>query len=297
MDELSNLRIFVCVVQEGSFSAAARTLGLAPSSVSRQVSQLEGELGARLFSRTTRKQSLTETGEIYYQHAHQIVADLDEAKSAVNRLAAAPSGRLSVTVESDFAVAFIAPILPDFFARYPDIRVEMSMTAERMDLIEGGLDLAIRIGHLDDSSLIAKKLAVSHSLVCASPNYLAECGTPSHPSDLAAHNCLSFRVRQGKNHWRFRLPEETVDVPISGRLNANSLTFLRSMAVAGQGIILVPQWLVYDDLKHGRLVPILEDFSLHLTGIPINAVFAHGRHLAPKVRAFIDFVAERMKTL
>ena len=272
MDELSNLRMFVRVVEEGSFSAAARSLGIVPSSVSRQVSQLEGELGARLFHRTTRKQSLTETGEIYFQHAYRIVADLDEAQLAVNRLTDTPSGTLHVTIEADFAVAFIAPILPDFLDRYPDVNVRISMTPDNMDLIEGGLDLAIRIGHLEDSSLIARKLAVSHSLLCASPNYLATHGTPSHPSELTTHSCLSFRVKPGKNHWRFRMPAETVDVPISGCLNANSLSFLRSMAVTGRGIIMVPKWMVRDDLKHGHLVPVLEDFSLDPTGTPINAI-------------------------
>lgn len=297
MDELSNLRIFVRVVEEGSFSAAARALGLAPSSVSRQVSQLEGELGARLFHRTTRKQSLTETGEIYFQHAHRIVADLDAAQLAVNRLTDTPSGTLHVTIEADFAVAFIAPILPDFLDRYPDVRVRISMTPEEIDLIDAGLDLAIRIGHLDDSSLIARKLGQSHSLLCASPSYLAIHGTPTHPSELSTHNCLSFRVRPGKNHWRFHLSEELVDVPISGCLNANSLSFLRSMAVAGRGIIMVPKWMVRDDLKQGHLVPVLSELTMDPAGTPVNAVFAHNRHLAPKVRGFVDFLAERMKRL
>ena len=297
MDELSNLQMFVRVVEEGSFSAAARALGISPSSVSRQVSQLEGELGARLFHRTTRKQSLTETGEVYYQHAHRIVADLDAARLAVNRLTDTPSGTLHVTIEADFAVAFIAPILPDFLDRYPDVKVRISMSSEEMDLVESGLDLAIRFGHLDDSSLIARKLGESHSLLVASPTYLAAHGTPTHPSELSTHSCLSFRVRPGKNHWRFRMPSETVDVSIAGCLNANSLSFLRSMAVAGQGIIMVPKWMVRDDLTHGHLVCVLPEISLEPDGAPINAVFAHNRHLAPKVRAFVDFLAERVKTL
>jgi len=297
MNELSNLRMFVRVVDEGSFSAAARAIGIAPSSISRQVSQLEGELGARLFHRTTRKQSLTETGEIYYQHAHRIVADLDAAQFAVNRLTDTPSGTMHVTIEADFAVAFIAPILPDFLDRYPDVNVRISMTSEAMDLVEGGLDLAVRIGHLEDSSLVARKLGQSHSLLCASPTYLATHGTPIHPSELSTHTCLSFRIKPGKNHWHFRMPAEEVDVSITGRVNANSLSFLRSMAVAGRGIIMVPKWMVRDDLTHGLLVPVLSDISRDPVGTPINAVFAHNRHLAPKVRAFVDFLAERMEAL
>lgn len=297
MDELSNLQMFVRVVEEGSFSAAARYLGIAPSSVSRQVSQLERELGARLFYRTTRKQSLTETGEIYYQHASRIVADLDEARLAVNRLTDVPSGSLRVTVEADFAVAFIAPILPEFLNRYPEVGVRLFMTPEKMDLIDGSIDVAIRIGHLEDSSLIARKIATSRSTVCASPLYLAKHGTPAHPSDLEAHCCLSFRTKPGKFQWCFSTGQESVDVPISGRLNANSLVFLRSAATAAQGIVMVPRWVVRDELDNGKLIPLLEDYPLIPNSTPINAVFAHNRHLAPKVRVFVDFLAEHMDAL
>ena len=297
MTELSNLQLFVRVVEEGSFSAAARFLGITPSSVSRQVSQLERELGARLFHRTTRKQSLTETGEIYFQHAHRIVADLEQARLAVSRLTDTPSGSLHITVEADFAVAYIAPILPDFLDRYPEVQFRLSMTADTIDLVESGIDLAIRIGHLEDSSLIARKIAMSRSLLCASPAYLAEHGAPAHPSELAAHCCLSFRTKPGKNYWSFKLAQDALDVPISGRLNTNSLVFLRTIAVAARGIVMIPTWMVRDELKHGELVPLLEDFPLVPSSTPISIVFAHNRHLAPKVRAFVDFLAERMETL
>ena len=190
MNALLNPGLFVRVVDEGSFSAAARFLGITPSSVSRQVSQLEDELGARLFHRTTRKQSLTETGEIYLRHARRIVADLEEARLAVRRLVDTPSGSLHVTAEADFAVAFVAPILPEFFDRYPEVQLRLSMSAGRMDLVDSGIDLAIRMGHLDDSSLIARKIAVSRSLLCASPAYLAKHGRPTHPRELEAHSCL-----------------------------------------------------------------------------------------------------------
>ena len=297
MNELSNLQLFVRVVEEGSFSAAARFLGITPSSVSRQVSQLEKELDARLFHRTTRKQSLTETGEIYFQHARRIVADLDEARLAVNRLTDTPTGSLHITAEADFAVAFIAPTLPDFLDRYPAVQIRLFMTSGQMDLIDGGIDLAIRVGHLEDSSLIARKIATSRSLLCASPAYLETHGTPTHPSELTTHSCLSFRVKPGKNCWSFKLAQDTVDVPISGRLNTNSLTFLRSIALASRGIIMIPTWMVRDELRLGHLVPVLEGFSLEPSSTPINAVFANNRHLAPKVRAFVDFIAERMETL
>lgn len=297
MSDLANLQLFVRVVEQGSFSAAARFLGVTPSSVSRQVSQMEQVLGARLFHRTTRRQSLTETGEIYFRHARQIVADIEAAHQAVHRLTDTPSGSLHITAEADSALAFIAPILPDFLDRYPDIQLRLSMSTGQMDLIYSGIDLAIRFGHLDDSSLIARKIATSQSVICASPTYLTKHGTPHHPSELAAHSCLSFRTHPGKNHWRFKLPKSELDVPISGRLNANSLVFLRDSALAGLGIIMVPVWMVGDALKQRRLVPLLEDFPLSPPSTPINIVFAHNRHLAPKVRAFVDFLTERMKTL
>ena len=297
MSELSSMELLVRVVEEGSFSATARFLGITPSSVSRQVSQLEGELGARLFHRTTRKQHLTEAGEIYYQHARRIVADLEAARLAVSRLTDMPSGSLHVTVEADFALAYLAPIVPDFLARYPEVQVRLSMAAGMMDLVDSGIDLAIRIGHLDDSSLIARKIATSRSLVCASPAYIERHGVPTHPSELETHSCLSFRTNPGKNHWGFKLSQGSLDVPISGRLNTTSLVFLRNAALAGLGIILVPTWAIRDELEHRHLVPLLEDFPLAPPSTPIQAVFAHNRHLAPKVRAFVDFLAERMETL
>ena len=291
------MELFVRVVEEGSFSATARSLGVTPSAVSRQVSQLEVELGARLFNRTTRKQSLTETGEVYFQHASRIVSDLSEARLAVSRLTDTPSGNLHITVEADFALAFVAPILMEFLSRYPLVRVRLSTGAGMMDLVDGGLDLAIRIGHLDNSSLIARRIAVSRSLVCASPGYIKRSGTPNHPSELEAHSCLSFRTRPGKSTWGFKLPHGTLDVPITGRLNVDNLLFLRNAALAGLGIIMIPTWMTSDEISRGELVPLLEDFPLVPPSTPVHAVFAHNRHLAPKVRAFVDFLAERMKVI
>jgi DNA-binding transcriptional LysR family regulator len=296
MDNFSNMQLFVRVVQEGSFSATARTLGITPSSVSRQISQLEGELGARLFQRTTRKQSLTEAGEIYFQHAERIIADLDTARLAVHRLTDTPSGNLHITVEADFALAYIAPILPDFLERYPEIQVRLSMHSGMMDLVDGGIDMAIRIGHLSDSSLIARKVAVSQSVVCASPAYIQKYGSPSHPRELEAHNCLSYRVKAGKKYWGFKVQEGSLDVPVSGRIDVNSIVFLRNVALEGQGIIMVPSWIIRDELRQKQLVPLLENYPLEPASMPIQVVFTHNRHLAPKVRAFVEFLVERLET-
>lgn len=294
MNELSNLQVFVRVVEEGSFSAAARQLGVTPSSVSRQMSQMEADLGARLFHRTTRKQNLTETGEVYFEHARRVVAELEDARLAVNKLSDAPTGKLHVTVEPDFAVSFLVPILPSFLKRFPDVQIRFTFTSENVDLIDGGIDLAIRIGHLADSSMIARKIAVSRSVVCASPGYIARYGTPKHPSDLVQHCCLSFKTSAGKNHWCFIENQTSLDVPISGRMNANSLVFLRGMALADCGIVMVPKWLIGEELKSGQLVPLLSEFAQEPSSTPINAVFSNTRHQAPKVRAFIDFLVEHI---
>jgi DNA-binding transcriptional LysR family regulator len=294
MNNLSNMQLFLRVVQEGSFSAAARALGVTPSSISRQVSQLETELDARLFQRTTRKQSLTEAGNIYFQHAERIVADIDNARLAVHRHTNAPSGSLHVTVEADFALAHIEPLLPEFLARYPDVQIRLSMGVSLVDLVDSGIDVAIRFGHLNDSNLIARKIAVSHSIVCASPEYLSQAGTPKHPHDLINHSCLSFQTKNIKNSWRFNAPNGEIDVPISGRLNANSVVFLRNSAVNGLGITMIPSWIIQDELEQRHLVPILDDFSLVPNSTPIHAIFSHRRHLAPKVRVFVDFLAEKI---
>lgn len=293
MGELSNLALFVRVEEDGSFSAAARFLGLMPSSVSRQISQLEDELGTRLFHRTTRRLNLTEAGEIYLQYAQRIVADLDSAKLAVSQLAETPSGCLNVALEADFANTFIAPILPDFLSRYPEIQVRFLMNTRVVDLIDSGIDIAIRIGDLDDSSLFARKIARYRKLVCASPSYLKQHGTPTHPDELSQHNCLTFRIQPGKKYWGFQVDGEIKNVEISGRVKVNNLVHLRKVALAGLGVINIPIWMVEDDIQQGRLVPLLEDIQMNPPSIPIHAVFAHNRNLAPKVRVFIDYLVEQ----
>ena len=292
---LRDLEYIVSVGELKHFSRAAERCNVSQPTLSSQIKKLEDELGARLFHRTTRKQSLTETGNIYFQHALRIVSDIEEARLAVSQLTNMPSGLLHVTAEADFATAYIAPVLPDFLEKYPKIRIRFSMSAGRLDVVEGAIDLAIRFGHLGDSGLIARKIATSRSLICASPAYISRHGAPTHPEALARHNCLSFRTLAGKHYWHFEKENGSIEVPISGNTNANSLAFLRASALAGQGIIMIPHWMVRDELQHIRLLVLLKEFPLLPSHIPINAVFAHSRHLAPKVRAFVDFLSERMQ--
>jgi len=297
MDRLFDLETFVCVVEESSFSAAARRLGVTPSAVSRQISQLEDQLGARLFHRTTRQQSLSEAGELYLQHARRILDDMDAARMAVRRLTDAPAGRLHLTAEADLADRLIAPLLPGFLARWPEVQIHLSTSADLVDLIDGRLDLAVRMGHLDDTSLVARKLADSRSHLYAAPAYLARAGEPRHPRQLTDHACLSFRVGGGQVVWRFLDKGESLAVPVAGPLTVGSLVILRRLAVAEQGIIMLPGWSVREDVEAGRLVPILTEFILDPPTTPISAVFTHRRNLAPKVRAFVAHLAAHAETL
>lgn len=294
MSEITNLALFVRVVEDGSFSAAARFLGMMPSSVSRQISQLEADLGTRLFQRTTRRQHLTEAGEIYLEHARRIVADLDSARLAINKLAETPSGNLTVAIEADFANIYIAPILDGFLSRYPEIQIRFLMNTKVIDLVESGIDIAIRIGKLDDSSLFVRKIGSYHTQPCASPDYLKQHGTPTHPEELTAHSCLSFNIQPRKTYWNFEVDDDIKNIEISGKITANNLVFLKSAALSGLGIINLPIWMVQEDIQQQRLIPILEDFSMCPTSTPIQAVFAHNRHLAPKVRAFVDYLVEQL---
>ncbi|MEL0658346.1 LysR substrate-binding domain-containing protein [Psychromonas arctica] len=294
MNNISNIQLFVNVVEEGSFSAVARSMEVTPSAVSRQISQLEKELGARLFQRTTRKQSLTEAGDIYFQHAKRLVDDIEVAKFAVKKLVDKPSGRLRITAEADFALTFIEPILPEFLLLYPEIQISINMNSAQLDLIDENLDLALRIGHLDNSSLTARKLGDSQSVICASPNYLLKHGQPTHPHDLQTHNCLSFNTKISNNRWRFEMANHPIEVSIKGSLSVNSLSFLRKAALKDVGIIMIPKWMVHDELLQETLTPILEKFSIMQPSTPINAIFTNKRQLAPKTRAFIDFLTQRL---
>ncbi len=294
MSEAGNINLFVCVVEEGSFSAAARVLGVAPSSVARQIQQLEQALGARLFLRTTRKQSLTEAGELYYRHARRAAEELEAARSGIARMTGAPAGVLTVTAEPDLAVALLSPLLPAFLREYPEVTVRLLFSTALSDLVEGRIDLAVRMGQLKDSSLVARKLFVSRSQLCASPAYIAAHGRPEHPLDLPGHQCLSFRISAGQAIWRFSTPDGPCEVPVRGPVQANGLEFLKSLALSGCGIAMLPEWTARKELERGDLVAVLSGFPSLPAGTPVSAVYAERRQLEPKTRAFVDFLAARL---
>lgn len=304
MDTLNGMRLFEHVVRSESFSEAGRRLGLAPSSVSRQINGLEDALGVRLFNRSTRKLSLTEAGQMYHDRVSRILADIDEANQAVAELDAEPRGTLRVNVPVVFGRVHVAPLVPEFLARYPEVQMDFTTSDQLIDLVDEGADVAIRIGELKDSSLIARKLAPLRRVICGSPSYLSAHGVPQRPEDLASHNCLTFRFnaasslwRPGADLWRLRGPEGVVEVAVAGRLRANNVDVLLDAARAGLGLVLVPLWMVGDEIRADRLRPVLSQYRVSPTTIDaaIYAVYPASRHLSPKVRVFIDFLVERFR--
>jgi len=287
---LAEIGVFVRVVEERGFAPAARALGLTTSAVSKGIGRLETALGTRLLHRTTRRVSLTEAGATFHQRALRILAELDAAEEAVSRLQGEARGTLRVSAPMSFGERHVAPLLPDFLARHSQVRVEMSLSDRVVDLVEEGFDLAIRIGRLADSSLIARRLAPSRRVVCGAPDYFARRGVPSHPRDLAQHECLLYTY-QAEPEWPLRDGKKEIKVAVTGRLRANNGDVIRVAALAGSGLAFLPTFLVGDDLRAGRLRAVLEDYACRETAV--YAVQPPSKHPPAKVRAFVDFIAAR----
>lgn len=291
MADLSELEIFVNVVDAGSFTAAARNLGVSKSHVSKQVSALEDRLGAQLLHRTTRSLSLTDAGQAFYERGTLILEQLEEAERAVTQLHATPRGRLKISVPMTFGLRFVSPLIAEFLTEFPDLRVELDLSDRKVDVIEEGFDLAIRIGELQDSSLMLRKLAPATRYCCASPEYLAEHGTPTRPADLADHQCLEYTYGR-LNTWQFIGPGgEEQFVQVDGRLRANNGEALVDACLAGLGVCLVPDFMTGDHIKAGRLVRLLDEWNEWNAGV--YALYPHNRHLSAKVRQFVDFLVDK----
>jgi DNA-binding transcriptional LysR family regulator len=292
MDRFAALEAFVKVAETRSFSEAARQLRVAKSAVSRHVSALEAELGARLFHRTTRSLHLTEAGRGYFERAARILSDLEDADRAVSSLQAAPRGRLRLSAPMSFGFLHLAPALADFMLRYPEVEVDVAMSDRFVDLVNEGFDVAVRIGALEDSSLIARRLAPARRAICASPAYLAGRGAPQAPDDLKGHDCLFNSNLPAAREWRFATPDGAPwPVAVEGRFSANNGDAMRVAALRGLGLANLPTFIVGADLQAGTLVTVLEAFVTQ--DLSINAVYPHARHLSPTVRAFVDFLADR----
>jgi DNA-binding transcriptional LysR family regulator len=292
MDRFAALEAFVRVAEAHSFSEAARRLRVAKSVVSRQVSALEAELGARLLHRTTRSLNLTEAGRAYYERASRILDDLADADRAVTQLQASPRGRLRISAPMSFGLLHLAPALADFLLRYPEVEVDMAMNDRVVDLVNEGFDVAVRVGVMTDSSLIARRIAPARRVICASPGYLGVRGEPRTPDDLKGHECLFYSNLPAAREWRFTGPEGAAwPVAVNGRFSANNGDAMRAAALRGLGLANLPTFIVGADLQAGALITVLGAFITQ--DLTINAVYPHARHLSPTVRAFVDFLADR----
>ena len=293
MKNLSDITVFVQVVESGSFTAAAKRLALSKSVVSKYVTRLENQLGAQLINRTTRRLSLTEIGRTFYERSQRGLQELEEANAEVLRLQAAPRGTLKLNTPMSFGISHIAPALPDFLSRYPELSVEMNLDDRKVNLAEEGFDLAVRVADLPDPSLVARRLGPCRYVVCASPQYLQHHGVPHTPDDLIHHNAITFKYQKSPREWRFLSPEgRYISVPVSGSIETNNSLALREALINNAGITSTPTFVVGADIKAGRLKAVLTNY--HVQEYSIYIIYLQRRHLSPKVRAFIDFMAERI---
>ncbi|MFA5120118.1 LysR family transcriptional regulator [Zavarzinia sp.] len=293
MDRLASMTVFRRVVELGSFAAAARDLNLSNAATSKHVAALEAHLGAQLLNRTTRRLALTETGRAVFERCIRVLDDVSDLEAAVGQMVARPRGKLRVNAPMSFGLTDLGPVLPRFMERYPEITVDLVMNDRVVDLVEEGFDVGIRIrSDLGDTSMIGRRIGGVQPVVCASPDYLTRRGTPEKPEDLLQHDCLHYTLGATGDEWIFRnAAGEERRVRTQGRLSANNGDVLRHAAVAGLGIWRAPDFLAELDMAAGALVPI-DLGGFHLAAHSIHVIYPPGRHLSPKVRAFVDFLVE-----
>ncbi|WP_374441395.1 LysR family transcriptional regulator [Pseudomonas panipatensis] len=292
IDNLPALVAFERIVRSGSLSAAARELDLSLAVVSKRLAQLESDLGVRLLQRTTRRQTLTEEGALFHASVLRVLAELQAAEEQISQRRQHISGSLRLSAPVDLGRRWIAPIVGDFQRLHPQVSIQLELSDLLIDLLDGGLDLAVRVGSLADSSLIARPLADNYRVLCAAPSYLREQGAPAHPSELAAHRCL-LNGDQPRSDWRFQGPEgESIGVRVKGVLVSNDGGAVSAWALAGMGIALKSIWDVGDDLAAGRLLPVLPAYRA--AAAPLQALYPHASHLAPRVRALVDYLRQRL---
>jgi DNA-binding transcriptional LysR family regulator len=292
-DSFNEMATFVRIVGAGSLSGAARDLGLSPAMVSRTLASLESRLGVRLLHRTTRRLHLTDEGAAYHEACVRILGEVDEADTAVSAGRGVPQGTLRVALPASFGHRQIAPLVPRFAERYPNVRLALHLSDRAVNLVEEGYDVAIRIAELEDSSLAARKLAPNRRVICASPAYLARHGVPRSPQELVRHNCLVANWEHDFSMtWDYKDPQgRHGEVRVSGRYACDNWEVLREWAVAGLGVALKSTWDVREQLEDGSLVVLCPEYTFD-TDVAIYAVYPHRRYLAAKTRAFIDFLAE-----
>jgi DNA-binding transcriptional LysR family regulator len=288
MDSLDEMTAFVGAVERGGFSAAARALKVTPSALSKAIARLETRLGVRLLRRTTRSLALTPEGEAYYARARRIVADIHEAENEVAGFRARPRGLLKINTGNAFGYRQLMPALPEFLARHPDLKVQLSFADKRVDLIESGEDVAVRTGDVQDERLVARKIAEAYRMICASPAYLARRGIPKRPEDLRDHDCVSMADMPALSRWPFK----SGPIQVSGPVTVDSANAVLDMGLAGVGVIRLGEFALADYVREGRLVPLLAEWQTR-ESFPISVVYPASRNKVPKTAAFVDFMRAR----
>jgi DNA-binding transcriptional LysR family regulator len=292
MERLVAMAHFARVVEAGSFSAAAAQIGIGKSTVSKEIMALEDHLGVRLLHRTTRSLALTEAGQAFYARCARMVAEAEAAEAEAQRGAAGPRGRLRITAPMTWGERRLAPLIAAFASRWPDVDIDLVLDDRLVDLVQDGFDVGIRIAHLADSSMVARKLAPAPRWTVASPDYLERMGTPAIPEDLSRHDGLQYSYASASDQWTFRGGEREVTVRVRARLRANNGEVLKTAAVSGLGVAILPDFFVEDEIRVGRLVTLLPAWTDQRASI--WAVYPHARNLAPSVRALVDFLGNEL---
>jgi DNA-binding transcriptional LysR family regulator len=290
VDKLTSMNVFVRVAKAGSFAGGARDLGISRAMATKHIMQLESNLGTRLFNRTTRSLSLTEVGSQYLERCQQVLGDVEEMEAAVTHLQTEPRGVLKISAPPVIGATHISRALAEFLKIHPDLTVDMILQGSPGDLIDEGIDLAIHLGALEDTSMVARKLASSSLVVCGSPEYLEQYGIPQTPEDLVRHSCLVNWAIPPRDKWQFKGETGYTVMNVSGRMQANAAHPIRIAAINGLGLVMLPTYIVGSDIEKGKLKLVLENYTL--PPLDIHAVYPHRKYLSAKVRSFMDFLQE-----
>lgn len=291
MGRFLEMQTAVAVVDAGSFVGAAEALGMSKATVSRHVNELESRLGVRLLHRTTRRLSLTPEGEVFISRCRGLLADLEDAEEEITSRSQTARGLLRINVPVTFGIRRLAPLWGAFRELHPEVRLDITLADRVVDLVEEGYDLAIRIGTLSSSSLISRRLAIERLRICASPSYLSEHGTPSHPAELSEHSVVAYSYWSAGDEWNLQGPGGRISVRTRACVSTNNGDTCRAAALAGQGIVLLPDFIIGDDIEAGRLVELMPDYTAGELGV--HAVYPSRRHVAPKIRAMMAFLTEQ----
>ncbi|HIF9329661.1 LysR family transcriptional regulator [Photobacterium damselae subsp. damselae] len=292
MDQLGAMRIFIRVVQTGSFSAAAREENTTQATISKKISALENKLKGKLLTRSSRELSLTEIGAEFYERCISIISELDQAEANVRSHITSPQGVIKVTAPITFGTDFLAPILPEFLSTYPEVKINLTLSDKHVDIITEGIDVAIRARELEDSSLVARYLFENKNYVVASPQYLKQYGTPNMPEDLKNHNCLVYSMLSSINIWNFNLNTEKTSVQVTGNLQTDNCDVILQLLLSHIGIAQLPHWMVQKYLDNGELVQILNKYQTK--PLPFHAIYPKHHYTPLKVRCFIDFIKSKV---